>query len=59
MAATSGTGLRHRCVHVSTTGDGGKLYGVGSYYEGDTDAQYFRTREGFYDAITGHAFSSW
>jgi len=46
-------------VHVSTTGDGGKLCGVGSYCEGDTDAQYFRTREGFHDAITRHAFSSW
>ncbi len=46
-------------VHVSTPGDGGKLYDVGSYCEGDTDAQYFRTREGFYDAIAGHAFSSW
>jgi len=58
-------GPRHRpyiivAVHVSTPGDGGKLYGVGSYCEGDTvDAQYFRTREGFYDAIAGHAFSSW
>lgn len=41
------------------TDDGSTVYGVGSYCEGDTSAEYFRTRDGFFDAISRHAFTYW
>lgn len=46
-------------IVAAATDEKGRLYGLGTYVEGDTSARWFRSREAQHRAITAEAFFHW